>query len=105
MIFSPDGKRALNGWAGAEIYKKEGQYRLGFDDSGHMRLYDSTIDTSYQVLFTGSYYPWIRGVAWLDDELFVGVGEIHDLKGPQDKIAPAVSIFEFRGYDNSNFFW
>jgi hypothetical protein len=94
IISSPDGRRALNGWAGSEVYKKDGQYRLGFDDSDHMRLYDSALDTSYQVLFTGSYYPWIRGVAWLDDERFAAVGEVHDLSGPQDTIAPAVMIFD-----------
>ncbi|MEX0721637.1 MAG: hypothetical protein WD059_13275 [Balneolaceae bacterium] len=94
MIISPNGSKAINPWADVGIIKTDTGYLPGFDTSNHIRVFDYSTNISFQALFTGNYGPWIRGVAWLDDNLFVAVGEVNDLTGPNDKITPAVLIFD-----------
>lgn len=94
MIISPKGEKAINFWAGVEIINEDSVYKPAFGTSKYIRVFDYLTNTSFQVLFTGNYGPWIRGAAWLDDNLFVAVGEVHDLSGSNDKISPAVLTFD-----------
>jgi len=94
MIISPNGEKAINPWADVEIIKTDNGYQPGFDTSNHIRVFDFSRKISFQALFTGNYGPWIRGAAWLDDNRFLAVGEVHDLSGSNDKIAPAVLLFD-----------
>jgi len=89
IIINPSGNKALLGWT-PEIIKKENDYHLAWDDGSAIRLFDFSTDTSFQIL----YGKWIRGIAWLNEDLFVTVGEFRDLKGENDRIVPEVSIFD-----------
>lgn len=71
MFFCPNGSKAIYPFGFAGLYKKEGRYEIGFDDSNPFLLYDFLKMKSYELMFSGLYGPTFEGITWLSDKLAV----------------------------------
>ncbi|MCH7962908.1 MAG: hypothetical protein IH852_03120 [Bacteroidetes bacterium] len=96
--FSPNGLLAVSSSESWSIFKRDGFYHVGYDDSSVLRLYDFSKEESYVVVHSGLYGPGFHGFAWLNDNLLVAVGAIWDLakeRDDYDQVAPAAFVFDF----------
>ena len=73
-FFSPNGLKAINPFSYYVVSIYDSVYVLERDDYNAIELYDFTNDSSYFIFPLYNYGPTLNGIAWLNDSVFVIVG-------------------------------
>ena len=91
-FFSPNGLKAINPFSYDEVYIHDSVYVLGRDDYDAIELYDFTIDSAYYIFPLYMYGPRLNGIAWLNDSVFVIVGDVFKEMDSKEYV-PLIYIF------------
>lgn len=90
-FFSPNGLKAINPFSYDEVIYNS-MYVLGKEDYNAIELYNFTNDSSYYIFPLYHYGPTLNGIAWLNDSVFVIVGEVFKEMDSKEYL-PLICIF------------